>query len=156
VIYTHVAAGLLSAAVAFTAAWQVQDWRWNSKFDRIEKHHAEQLRRAEAEARSREQAMQTNAERIASELEKTNARLADQSAAATRSARGLRDEVTRLNARPAPTCPESAAIFVEASTARDLLATCADEYRSVAQDADRLSLQVTALQDWATNVCKAQ
>jgi hypothetical protein len=155
-IYTHVAAGLLSAAVAFTAAWQVQDWRWNSKFDRIEKHHAEQLRRAEVQARAREQGMQANAERIASELEKTNARLSNQSAAATRSARGLRDEVTRLNARPAPACPESATVFVEASTARDLLATCADEYRAVAQDADRLSLQVTALQDWATNVCKAQ
>ena len=155
-IYTHVAAGLIAAAAAALGAWQVQDLRWSSKFDRIEKHHAEQLRRAEVQARAREQGMQINAERIASELEKTNARLADQSAAATRSARGLRDEVARLNARPAPTCPESTASFVEASTARDLLATCADEYRSVAQDADRLSLQVTALQDWAKNICKAQ
>ena len=47
-IYTHVAAALLGAAIAATAAWQVQDWRWNSKVDRIEKNHAEQLQRAEA------------------------------------------------------------------------------------------------------------
>jgi gas vesicle protein len=154
-IYTHVAAALLGAVIAATAAWQVQDWRWSGKVDRIEKHHAEQLQRAEALARSREQAMQTNAERIASELDKTNTRLADQSVAATRTVRGLRDEVARLNARPAPACPEAATIFVEASTARDLLATCADEYRAVAADADRLSAQVTGLQDWASNVCKS-
>jgi hypothetical protein len=154
-IYTHVAAALLGAAIAAGAAWQVQDWRWSGKVDHIEKHHAQKLQQAEAAARAREQAMQTNAERIASELDKTNTRLADQSVAATRTVRGLRDEVARLNARPAPACPEAATVFVEASTARNLLATCADEYRAVAADADRLSAQVTGLQDWAFNVCKS-
>ena len=37
-IYTHVAAALLAAAIAATGAWKVQDWRYNAK----EKERAEQ------------------------------------------------------------------------------------------------------------------
>jgi uncharacterized protein involved in exopolysaccharide biosynthesis len=153
VIYTHVAAALLGAAIAAASAWHVQGLRWSGKVDRIEKHHAQAMQRAEAQARALEREMQANTERITNEIDKANARLADQSTATARTARGLRDEIARLNARPAPACPEAAAIFGEASTARDLLAACADEYREMAADADRLSIQVTGLQDWASQTC---
>ena len=37
-IYTHLAAGILGAAVAATSAWQIQDWRFDAKENqRLEK-----------------------------------------------------------------------------------------------------------------------
>ena len=153
-VYTHVAAALIGAAIAAVSAWQVQSWRWNATVDRIERYHAQQLQRAEASAREREQAMQQNAERIADEAEKNRAALAARVAAADRMAGQLRDDITRLNARPAPKDPGAAAFADEARAARELLGACAAEYRGVAQGADELRNQVTGLQDFITSVRK--
>jgi hypothetical protein len=115
---------------------------------------AENSRKAEAEVRAKEQAMQVQVERIAkNEARKTND-LQARIAAADTVARGLRDDIDRLNARSAPEDPESAAPAREASAARKLLGACASEYRAVAEGADQLRDQVTGLQDYANKVCK--
>jgi hypothetical protein len=115
---------------------------------------AENTRKAEAEVRAKEQAMQSQTERIANDAAKKQTVLAARAATTQLIAGQLRDEVERLNARPAPADPESAAIAREAATARKLLGACAIEYRSVAQGADELRDQVVGLQDYANNVCK--
>lgn len=115
---------------------------------------AENTRKAEAEARVKEQAMQRQAERVANEAAKKQTVLAARAATTELVAGQLRDEITRLNGRPTPTDPVAAAIAREASTARKLLGACSEEYRSVAQGADQLRDQVIGLQDYVASVCK--
>lgn len=115
---------------------------------------AENTRQAEAAARAKEQAMRNQVDRIANNAAKNQTVLAARVATTQLIAGQLRDDIERLNARPAPTDAESAAIAGEARTARKLLGACAEEYRSVAQAADELRDQVTGLQDYATSVCK--
>jgi len=155
VIYTHVAAALIGAVIAAAGAWQVQDWRYNARLAVIRQTHAVSLQEAEAAARRMEQRMQTQVERIADEADKKQAELVVRAAAAERVARGLRDEITRLNARPTPAGSEAAAFAGEASVARQLLGACAEEYRGVAQEADGLRDQVIRLQQYAESVCQS-
>ena len=116
---------------------------------------AENTRKAEAEARAKEQQMQRQTERITHDQAKKQSELAARAADADRAADSLRDQIERLNARPAPSDPESAAVAGEARTARELLGACSDRYKDVARAADELRDQVTGLQDFAASVCKA-
>lgn len=117
---------------------------------------AEATRKTEADARLKERAMQRQTERIANEAAKKQTVLAARVATAALAAGQLRDDIDRLNARPAPADADSAAIAGEARAARQLLGACAEEYRGVAKHADELRDQVSGLQDYATTVCKAQ
>lgn len=101
--------------------------------------------RQEARARDIERQLATTNERLTDELTKKDRLLAARDAAARRSDAGLRDEIARLNARPAPSNPESAAFADEASIARELLGSCSEEYRSMALEADELRDQVSGL-----------
>ena len=116
---------------------------------------AENTRKAEAEARAKEQQMQRQAERISHDQAQKQTVLAARAATANLVAGQLRDEIERLNARATPTDPESAALAGEARTARELLGACSDRYKDVARSADELRDQVSGLQDFAVNVCKA-
>ena len=144
---------LLGAAVAASAAWHAQDWRYNARIAQMQQAHALSLQRAEASARQVERNMQAQVERIADEADKTQTKLVVRAAAAERSARGLRDEIARLNARPAPTDPEASSYAGEASAARELLGACSDRYTAVAKEADRIRDQVIGLQDYVKSVC---
>lgn len=117
---------------------------------------AENTRKAELAARAKEQAMRKQVDRIANDQAKKQTELAAAAARADATAAGLRDEIERLNASPAPTDPRSAALAREASTARKLLGACAERYRSVAKITDEMKEQVTGLQDFAATVCRAQ
>ena len=117
---------------------------------------AENTRKAELAARVKEQAKQTEVERVQDEAAKKQTVLAARAVAAERTAVSLRNEVARLNARPAPQNPEAAAFAREASTARELLGACAAEYRSVAEVADGLRDQVIGLQDYVHSVALAK
>lgn len=115
---------------------------------------AENTRRAEVQARAKEQTMRASADRIANEQAKKEAELAAAAARADATAASLRDEIERLNASPAPADTAAAALAREASTARRLLGACADRYRGLAKGANELKAQVTGLQGYATEVCK--
>lgn len=153
---SYIITATLSIALAAATTWQVQNWRWEAQVDKIERRHAELMQQAEVDARAKEQDMQANVERIAHESENKTAQFVAQSAAANRAANGLRNEIARRNARPAPACPEAAAVAVEAGAARNILGECSERYRTVASEADRLSVQVSGLQDYAISVCQAK
>lgn len=107
---------------------------------------------AEQAARSRENSLRQQVERIAVHaIERENQRnrvLAD----AQRANASLRDTISRLNSRTAPADPVAARYADEAGTARELLGACAQEYRAVAAAADDLTNQVIGLQEYASSV----
>lgn len=117
---------------------------------------AENTRIAESEARAKEQAMQKEAERVANEQAQKQEVLNRRIAATESVAGSLRDQILRLNSGTAPADPESAALFEQARTARELLGSCADRYKNVARAADELRDQVTGLQDFVGSVCTQQ
>lgn len=113
---------------------------------------AENTRRAEAAARRKEKELQEHADKIAKDLQ---ARQAEHAATVANSrvvTNSLRNEITRLNARPVPTNPELATCFREASTARELLGTCAERYRELAEEADGIRIQLTGFQEFAKSI----
>lgn len=153
-IYTHVAATLVGAAFAAVIAWQVQDWRYGEQIAEREAQIAKAAQAAEAEARKREREMQRYADELSKDAARRQQVLADRAATTELVARGLRDDIVRLNTRPAPADPAAARFADDARAARELLGACAEEYRSVAQSADGLRDQVTGLQGWAAAVTK--
>lgn len=111
--------------------------------------------KAEEHARTIERNMQTQIARVITNEEDKRNVLSGRLARADAVNVGLRDEISRLNGRPTPANPAAAAYAREASTARELLGTCADEYRGMAKNADELRDQVNGLQDYITSVLKA-
>lgn len=150
--FTRVATILLAVA-GFSAAggWEARDWT-QAKKDR--EQAAQQLANERA-ARTDELIRFKNAERTANEQAKRERTTLARIAAAERAAAGLRNEIERLNARPVPESAESAAIALEARTARDLLGRCGEAYRRVDGRAQALGDQVTGLQDFVATSCKA-
>lgn len=104
---------------------------------RIEHDYADAVRRVDAHAQE--------------QISAANARTRD----ARRAADSLRDEVARLNSRPAPADPASAGYAHEAAVARELLGACVAEYQGVAADADGLRVQVEGLQGYAAAVSRS-
>lgn len=150
-LYAAVCAALLVVAgVSYVSAS-----RTSAAFADYRAQVAENTRTAEADARAREQDLQRKNERIARELAEREKELAARVAAAAHAVGVLRDYIAFLNARPAPADPGSAAFAREARAARELLAACSERYRAVATDAQGLSDQVTGLQRFAVEVCRA-
>lgn len=152
-IYTHVAAGLLGAVLAFAAGWQVQAWRYNTQIAIMQQAHAESLQAAEKAAREREQTL-SQARQKAEEAYVQEKRKATAAAARARTQLdGLRDE---LAATPITTSEDSApACRVDAGTLeRELLGQCAAALVGVAAEADRMAAQVLGLQGYVKEVCK--
>ena len=147
-------AGMLALAILTATVNQVRIKSLKAEFSTYKAQVAENTRKAESEARAKEQKLQRDVERIADEAAKKQVVLDGRVAAAIRSAVELRDTIGQLNSRPAPADPSIAAIAREASTARQLLGACSEEYRSVAQGADELRDQVTGLQQYVASVCK--
>lgn len=132
-------------------AWShMQTLKARTDLAEFKQQSAMQMARAQETARQIETKARHEAERIANEHAKALESVEARAAASRRSADGLRNVIAALNARPAPQDAAAAAFFAEVRTARELLATCADEYRTVAGEADRLSIQVTGLQDFVT------
>lgn len=113
---------------------------------------AENTRKAEAEARRKEREMQENADQIARDMQKREAEQAARASSSRATIGKLRNEIARLNARPMPQNPELASCFREASTARELLGTCAERYRELAEEADGIRIQLTGFQEFAKSI----
>ncbi|MBX9833192.1 MAG: hypothetical protein K2X78_09125 [Burkholderiaceae bacterium] len=99
-----------------------------------------------------------NAERTAHEDAQREATRRARDAAAAAAVRSLHTEVARLNSRPNPYPAGDAgraACAREASTSRELFGESAGAYQELAAEADGLRDQVTGLQDFARNVCRA-
>ncbi len=153
----------LAAALLFTgyhfgvkltkADWAQERAAWSEERAAL----ATQYAAAQKAARDEEKRRADEAQRIVDDLGKAQAATAVRAVRAERAADGLRDTIAALNARPlpdAPSCPAAAGHAREATVARELLGACAEEYRGVAAEADRLRDQVTGLQGWVDAIEK--
>lgn len=98
---------------------------------------------------------QRNNERIADAQFQREEAVRKQLALSARANRGLRDTIAELERRPVPENPDARAYADEASTARGLLERCSGRYQWMDGEAKKLGAQVTGLQEFITNVCKA-
>lgn len=154
-IYTHVAAGMLGAAVAALGVWQVQEWRFNARISQMQEAHEVSLRKSTEDARAREQSLSVAKQKVeeAYAIEKRKA------AVSARNARieldGLRNELYAIPAPIAGADPAPIARVDGASPERKLLGECAAALVEMAAGADSLAAQLVGLQGYVRNVCVA-
>lgn len=136
-MYTHAAAGIAGAILAGVLAWQVQAWRYDTQIAGIKTQHATQSAKAQADTRSAELAFNQKLQDAQNEATKRETKLRADAAAARRTADGLRGTLYEFRASLPNAAP--ATVIARADTAAELLGACADEYRSVAEAADRIA-----------------
>lgn len=134
-IYTHMAAGLVAAAMGATAAWNVQSWRYDAQIADLKAAHVQAHNLAAEEAT---RIFRANTEKYQGALNDARVReaaLRRDLAAARRTVDGLRG--TLYDFRASLPGASTAALIARADTAAELFGACVDEYRSVAESADR-------------------
>lgn len=133
-IYTHVAAALVAAAIAAAGAWQVQGWRLGEQITKIKAAQLEAVNTATREARAQESARFKGVQN-AQAAAQTRAQIARADADRARSELDRLRDATRATRGGVP--GESAAACVErADTAGQLLGACAAEAQELARIAD--------------------
>ena len=137
VIYSHVAAAITGAILAAASTWHIQAWRYDTQIDGIKAHHAAESAKAQADVRAQELAFNQRLQDAQNAATKRETKLRADAAAARRTADGLR--LTLYDFRASLPGASTAALIARADTAAELLGTCADEYRSVAEAADRIA-----------------
>tara|TARA_R110000868_G_scaffold162915_6_gene394947 strand:+ start:530 stop:1003 length:474 start_codon:yes stop_codon:yes gene_type:complete len=155
VIYTHVTAGLLGAAVAALGVWQVQDWRYDARIAQMQEAHAVSLKNFTEAARAQEQSL-SKAKQKAEEayvLEKRKAAVAARSTRAELD--GLRNELYAIPSPIAGANPTAISRVNGATIERRLLGECASALVEVAARADLMAAQLLGLQGYVRNVCVA-
>ena len=146
---THIAAAAVAGVLAFGAAWQVQAWRLGEQIAAIKAQHAEATAKAQSDARATEKALSDKLQEAQNNATKRENKLRNDAAAARRTADGLRDTIYSIRT-DLPSYSQPAAAKT-ADTAAELLGVCADEYRSVAEQADRHAADALMLRDsWPT------
>ena len=126
--------GLL-LVLAFAAGWLVNGWRSDAVISGIKTEHAAQVAINASNALERYETMErTKDEAIKAAQERETQFKADAGRAAA-TADGLRGTLYEFRASLPNAAP--ATVIARADTAAELLGTCADEYRSVAESADR-------------------
>lgn len=137
-LYTHVAAAILAAAVAAFGTWEVQ----GKRIERLQAQHAQALADARAQAEARATALQETKDEA---IRRANQRAIAQQNAAD-SARSeldrLRDDIAARDAKDAGSPGADAA-----ATARALLNQCAARYSELAAKADRHANDAVTLRD---------
>ena len=139
-IYTHAAAALISASIAATGAWQIQEWRFDAK----EKAHAEQklveVRQSAAAAIRQldnvllaQNASAARAVRLRSDLDSARTEL-------DRLRTALADSAGKDGAAPT-SCPDRAA------TVSKLFLECSEQLTTLAGKADRHASDLRTLTD---------
>lgn len=134
-IYTHAAAGIAGAVLAGLLSWHVQAWRYDAQISSIQAQHARESAEAEAATRAAEQSFALQLQKAQDESAKRETKLRADADAARRTVDGLRG--TLYNFRASLPNASTAALIARADTAAELFGACVDEYRSVAESADR-------------------
>ena len=134
-LYTYAATALVAAALAGAGAWRVQAWRYDAQISSIQAQHARESAKAEAATRAQEASFNQRLQDAQNAATKRETKLRADAAAARRTADGLRGTLYEFRASLPNAAP--ATVIARADTAAELLGACVDEYRSVAESADR-------------------
>lgn len=144
-MYTHAAAGIAGAILAGVLAWQVQAWRYDAQIEGIKAHHAAESAKAQADVRAQELAFNQRLQDAQNAATKRETKHRADAAAARRTADGLRGTLYEFRASLPNAAP--ATVIARADSVADILGTCADEYRSVAEAADRHAADALMLRE---------
>ena len=104
--------------------------------------------KADREQRDKEQALQTQADRVAHDDQTRNTQRLTTAADLDFAALSLRGAIDSANARAAREATDVATLIADATIAREILGQCSERYSVVAKAADQLSDQVTGLLDF--------
>ena len=155
-VYTHIAAAIVSAALAAWGAWQVQGWRYTGQIAQMRQVHAEQLQKAEKASRDREHALSISRQQAEEKYVQEKTRAAAAANRARTELDGLRDELYATRSGPGPKDPAAPGRADGAARLEgELLGQCAAALVGVAAEADRLAAGVVGLQSYVKNVCAA-
>lgn len=135
-IYTHAAAFLAGLAVAAASTWHVQAWRYDAQIAGIHRAHAQAAALASEETARNFRAITTKYEGALNAATERETKLRADAAAARRTADGLRGTLYEFRASLHNAAPP-ATLITRADTAAELFGACVNEYRSVAESADR-------------------
>ena len=134
-LYTYAATAIVAGALAFGAGWQTQEWRYGKQIADTAAQHATALASANQKALDDTIKMQRTKDEAIAKAEQRAAQNAAAAGAARRTADGLRG--TLYDFRASLPGASTAALIARADTAAELFGACVDEYRSVAESADR-------------------
>jgi len=143
--YTHAAAVIGGAVLAGVMAWTVQGWRLGNELNGLKAQHAAESAKAQADTRAKELAFNQRLQDAQNEATKRETKLRGDAAAARRTVDGLRDTLYEFRASLPNATPGS--LIARADSAGELLGACTDEYRSVAEAADRHAGDALMLQE---------
>lgn len=134
-IWTHFAAAILAALIAFTGGWKVQGWRLGEQITQIKAAQLEAVNTATREARAQESARFKGVQ-DAQAAAQTRAQVARRDADRARSELDrMRDTINASRGGVPGESPGACA--VRADAAADVLAQCGAAYQDLAAIADR-------------------
>lgn len=145
---THLAAWLLGAAIAASAAWQLQDWRLGAQIAGLKTSHAAQLAQAQETALATERDNATRYQGALNAARTREAALQRDVDRARAQSDGLREQAAdaaRRIADSARTAPAAVAEYATASA--ELLADCSRRYQAMAAAADGHAADARTLRD---------
>lgn len=128
-LYTHVATGILAAAVASAATWQIQNWRYSDIIAKIEQKHIKEKEQALAAA-------QENFKRV----NNASANAEKRAAVARRDADNAKSELDRLRQSLIPipaSSPACTSCADRANALSELLGQCSAALEGLARKADK-------------------
>jgi len=145
VIYTHIAALILGAAIAATGAWQVQGWRLGGQIDSLKVAHATDLAQAKEAALATERTNAAKYQGALNEARTREAALQRDVGRARAESDGLREQAADAARRIATAAPSAVAEY--ANTVTELFAECSRSYQGMAQAADGHSADARTLRE---------
>ena len=130
-LYTHLAA----AVIAALAAWFFQDNRYTAELAELRLEHANAVIKATSTLRAEQHAITTKYQGALNAATERETKLRADADTARRTVDGLRG--TLYEFRASLPGASTAALITRADTAAELFGACVNEYRSVAESADR-------------------
>ena len=133
-IYTHLAAGLLGAAVAFWGGWQTQEWRYTTQINAIKAQHAADYAQAQQQALDETTRLQAQKDKATKDAAKRALKLEADLATARLIGDGLRDDLAASRLQLSDASRSSLNQYT--STLSVVLAECVRSFESMAAKAD--------------------
>ncbi len=149
--YSYLLAVILGALIAGIGAWEVQAMRYDRRISDMEQSYAKASADAAQKALDDTIKLQRTKDAAIKQAETRTAQIAATAAAARRTADSLRG--TLYEFRASLPGASTAALITRADTAAELFGACVNEYRSVAESADRHAADaVMLIEAWPSNV----
>lgn len=145
-LITHTAAAVLGAALADTAAWQVQGWRLGGQITTLQASHASERARASQAAWAAERATAIRYQGALNVARTREAALQRDAARARALSDGLREQAAHAARRIADGAAP-AAVAEYATAVGELFADCSRAHQELARQADGHAADATALRD---------